>query len=95
MSQPLGAHAFAGACGAKTQGRMLFFFRSLPLQIQSRAAFPSYLAFIQDTEKQKEQGGVVQISLFFVFFFTHTQALNKFDLYQLRAYVWSTCTLWS
>lgn len=97
MSQPLGAHAFAGACGAKTQGRTLFFFffRPLPLQIQSRAAFPSHLVFIQDTEKQKEQGGLVQISFCLFVCFTHMQALNKFDLYQLRAYIWSTCTLWS
>lgn len=70
MSQPLGAHAFAGACGAKTLASF-FFFRSLPLQIQSRAAFPSHLVLIQDTEKPKEQGGVVQISFFF--FFPHTR----------------------
>lgn len=84
MSQLLGAHAFADTCGTKTQGPRLL----------SRAAFPSHLVFIQDTEKQKEQGGVVQISLFVCFFF-HTQALNKFDLYRLRAYIWSACTLWS
>lgn len=94
MSQPLGAHAFAGACGAKTQGAHAFF-RPLPLQIQSQAAFPSHrFFFFQGTGKQKEQGGVVRIIFFFVCF-THTQALNKFDLYELRAYIWSTCTLWS